>query len=199
LRWWFVESKEFDFSVVGGSTGIRICEKCKGVTRSIVLDKDEAAWLIKSYDEPVTVQDSRVFWNQSLSRFPRILLQQCSNMHGYFLVVEDYEGRRRSGSILVLKGRYGEGWERFGLELRLADNHLRVGQVNTKQLRALKDPQVVTKTEKRRSFAEVLVSSLPVLEEPFGPSTLPLARVPRWLKAPKVVGTKEVQRLARAA
>jgi hypothetical protein len=80
---------------------------------------------------------------------------------------------------------------RFGLELRLANNHLRVGQVSfTKQLRALKDRQVVTKTETRRSFVEVLASSLPALEEPFGPSTLPLARVPRWLEASKVAGTK---------
>jgi nucleosome binding factor SPN SPT16 subunit len=59
--WWSVESKEFDLSVVGGSIGIRIREKCKGVTRSILLDKDEAVWLIKSYDELVTVQDSGVF------------------------------------------------------------------------------------------------------------------------------------------
>jgi hypothetical protein len=83
---------------------------------------------------------------------------------------------------------------RFGLELRLANNHLRVGQVSfTKQLRALKDRQVVTKTETRRSFVEVLASSLPALEEPFGPSTLPLARVPRWLEAPKVARTKTAQ------
>ncbi len=58
---WSVESKEFDLSVVGGCTVIRIREKCKGVTRSILLDKDEAVWLIKSYDELVTVQDSGVF------------------------------------------------------------------------------------------------------------------------------------------
>jgi hypothetical protein len=37
-----VESKDFDLSVVGGFTGIRIREKCKGVTRSILLRRDEA-------------------------------------------------------------------------------------------------------------------------------------------------------------
>jgi hypothetical protein len=94
----------------------------------------------------------------------------------------------------VPKGRYGEGRERFGLELCLANNQLLAGQVNfTKQLRTQKDPQVVTKRETRRSFAEVLASSLPALEEPFGPSTLPLARVPRWLGAPKVAGAKTAQ------
>jgi nucleosome binding factor SPN SPT16 subunit len=81
---WFVDSKEFDLLVVGGLIGIRVREKCKQVTRSILLDKDEASWLIKSYDKLVTVQDSRVFWNHSLSGCPWILAHQCSNRHGYF-------------------------------------------------------------------------------------------------------------------
>jgi len=34
--------------------------------------------------------------------------------------MEEYEGRRKSGSIMVPKGKFGEGWEKFGLELRLA-------------------------------------------------------------------------------
>jgi hypothetical protein len=96
-------------SVVGGFTGIRIHEKHKGVTRSILIDKDEAAWLIKSFHDLVTVQDHRVFWNQSVSGFPRILGQQCSNRHSFFLIIEEYEGRRRSGSVLVPKGKLGEG------------------------------------------------------------------------------------------
>jgi len=60
-------------SVVGGCTGIKIFEKRKGVTRSILLDKDEAAWLLKFIHDLVTVKDRRVFWNQSVSGFPRIL------------------------------------------------------------------------------------------------------------------------------
>lgn len=46
LSWWLVELKEFALSVVGGFTGIRIHEKREGVTRSILIDKDEAAWLL---------------------------------------------------------------------------------------------------------------------------------------------------------
>jgi len=56
-----VESKEFALSVVGGFTGIRIHEKRKGVTRSILIDKDEAAWLLKFFHDLVTVHDRRVF------------------------------------------------------------------------------------------------------------------------------------------
>jgi hypothetical protein len=178
--------------VVGGFTGIRIREKCKGVTRSILLHRDEAVWLIKSFDELVSVQDSRVFWNQSIAGFPRILGQQCSNRHGYFLLVEEYEGRKKSGSILVPKGRYGEGWERFEVELCLAISHLQADQSRvTKQISASEVPLAGTKLETRRSFAEVLTSSLPVSEEPFGPSIQPLARIPRWLEASKESGKKK--------
>jgi hypothetical protein len=81
--------------MVGGITGIRIRKKCKGVTRSIHLDKDKEAWLIKSYEELVTMKDSRVFWNQSMPGYPLILAHQCSNRHGFFLVIEEFEGRRK--------------------------------------------------------------------------------------------------------
>jgi len=122
--WWSVESKTSDLSVVGGFTGIRIHEKRKGATRSILIGKDEAAWLLKSFHDLLTVHDCRVFWNQSVSGFPRILAQQCANRHGFFLTIEEYEGRRRKGSVLVPKGKFGEGWKRFGEKLRLAFNSL---------------------------------------------------------------------------
>jgi len=177
LRWWTVESKEFALSVVGGATGIRIREKGKGLTRSILMDKDEAAWLIKSLGELVSVQDSRVFWNQSIRGFPRILAQQCSNRHCYFLTVEEYEGRRRSGSIMVPKGRFGEGWERFGLELRLAFRLIHAG----------------TTSSLKQLGAEVLRSSLPKLEEPLGPHFRPFPRARKRHVSPVLAGVKGFQ------
>jgi hypothetical protein len=180
LRWWSVESKEFALSVVGGATGIRIREKCKGMTRSILLDKDETAWLIKSFGELVSVQDSRVFWNQSVRGFPRILAQQCYNRHGYFLTVEEYEGRRRSGSIMVPKGRFREGWEKFGFELHLAFRLLHSDSTSSlKQLGAFGAPLVESNIVTRRSYAEVLRSLLPKLEESLSPFQAgPLAKGP---------------------
>jgi hypothetical protein len=165
--------------VVGGATGIRICEKCKGLTRSILLDKDETAWLNKSFSELVSVQDSRVFWNQSVRGFPRILAQQCYNRHGYFLTVEEYEGRRRSGFILVPKGRFGEGWERFGLQLRLAFRLLHADSTSSlKQLGAFGVP-LVESNIMTRSYAEVLRSSPPKPEESLPPIQAgPLAKGP---------------------
>jgi hypothetical protein len=158
-RRWSVESKEFALSVVGGFTGIRIHERRKGVTRSILIDQDEAAWLLKSFHDLVTAHDCRVFWNQSVSGFPRILAQQCANRHGYFLTLEEYEGRRRKGSVLVPKGKFGEGWKRFGEELRLALNSLLAGSF-PKHAQGKEVSQSKSHSE-RRSYAEVLRASLP--------------------------------------
>jgi hypothetical protein len=56
----------------------------------------------------------------------------------------------------------------------------------------------------RRSFAEVLRSSILRIEEPFGPSNSTIARVPRWLAVPARAGAmstytnKEIDIQARA-
>jgi len=182
LCWWSVESKEFALSVVGGCTCIRIFEKRKGVTRSILLDKDEAAWLLKFFHDLVTVKDRKVFWNQSVLGFPRILVQQCSNRQDFFLTIEEYEGRRRRGFVLVPQGIFGEGWKCFGKELRLAFNSLHAGCTSySKHLHGKEVSQFEPSSGLRRSFAEVLRSSLPKIEEPFGPPNSTIARVPRWL------------------
>jgi len=141
--------------VGGGCTGIRIFEKRKGVTRSILLDKDEAAWLLKFFHDLVTVKDHRVFWNQSVSGVPRILAQQCSNRNGFFLTIEEYEGGRR-GSVLVPKGIFGEGWKRFEEELRLVFNSLHAGSTSySKHLHDKEVSQPEPSSRLRRSFAEV--------------------------------------------
>jgi len=155
-----MNSLNSSLSVVGGFTGIRIHERRKGVLRSILIDKDEAAWLIKSFHDLVTVLDSRVFWNQTVSGFPRILAQQCANRHGYFLTIEEYEGRRRKGSVLVPKGRFGEGWKRFGEELRLALNSLLAGS-SPEHFKGKAVLQPNRLFERRRSYADVLRAPLP--------------------------------------
>jgi len=89
--------------------GVRVCESCKGKMRSILLDRDELAWLVSIYEDLVVMEDSRVFWNQSQPGFPRIIAQRCFNRHDGFLVVEEFIGDRRSGSVLILEGRTGKG------------------------------------------------------------------------------------------
>jgi len=47
--------------------------------------------------------------------------------HGCFLVVEEFDGGRKSGSVLILEGRRGKGWDLFGSALRLVNEHFRAG------------------------------------------------------------------------
>jgi len=73
LRMWSVESKDFKMEIGGGVASLRIHEKCHGSTRSILLKRDETTWLHGSFENLMVVKDSRVFWNQSIPGFPRIL------------------------------------------------------------------------------------------------------------------------------
>ena len=122
-RRWPVESKEFELQIKGGASGVRIFER-KRKQRSIFLKKDEVAWLAKTVKEVVVVEMSEVFWDQSSAGYPMIITQKCSNMHQRFLTVEEFDGRRICGAILIPKGRYGQGWDRFVSEVRLANSVL---------------------------------------------------------------------------
>jgi hypothetical protein len=92
-------------------------------------------------------------------------------------VVDEFDGGRTSGLVLILEGRYGKGWDLFGSVLRLVNEHFRAG---------VRDGAVETEVQavrgSRRSYAEVLVKTLPPLEECFGVSSRPVARVPRWVR-----------------
>jgi hypothetical protein len=46
LRRWSVESKDFEMEVGGGAAGLRIRERCHGLMRSILLNRDQTAWLL---------------------------------------------------------------------------------------------------------------------------------------------------------
>jgi hypothetical protein len=74
-RSWAVESKFFELVVVGGETGARLRQNCRGKLRSILLDRDEIAWLVRIFEELVEVEDSRVFWDQGRPGFPQVIAQ----------------------------------------------------------------------------------------------------------------------------
>jgi hypothetical protein len=96
---------------------VRIFERGKKKTTSIFVRRDELAWLVGALEEVAEADKSVVFWDQSRAGFPRIITQKRSNRHGRFLMIEEFDGRRRCGSILVLEGRFGQGWARLMVEL----------------------------------------------------------------------------------
>jgi hypothetical protein len=174
---WSVEAKEFEMVVVGGETGVRIRESCKGKKRSILLDRAELAWLLITFENLVCVEDSRVFWDQSQHGFPRIIVQRHFNRHGGYMVIEEFNGDRRKDSIFISKGRFGQGWNCFRAELRLVSDYFRAG------FRAMVvESELHADLRGRISYAEVLAKTTPPLDAPFGAASGPVARVLRWVR-----------------
>jgi hypothetical protein len=89
--------------------------------------------------------------------------------------LRSFEGRRRSGTILIPKGRFGQGWAWFIVELDMANSSLREGQ----EPRKSKEMKVALG---RQSYAEVMGLSTQLEEDYFHAYKEPIAKVPSWLK-----------------
>jgi hypothetical protein len=109
-RRWKVESKEFEVLIKGGATGVRIVERSHNKRRSIFVQRNELAWLVRTVEDIVEKETSEVFWDQSRAGYPRIIVEKRSNRHGRFLTIEEFKGRRRVGAVLIPEGWYGQGW-----------------------------------------------------------------------------------------
>jgi hypothetical protein len=92
-------------------------------------------------------------------------------------VVEEFDGVRRSGSIILPEGRHSKGWALFGLVLRLVNEHFRAGVIDV----ALESEVQVVRGS-RRSYTDVLVKTLTLLEESFGVYSGLIGKTPRWVR-----------------
>jgi hypothetical protein len=72
---------------------------------------------------------------------------------------------------MIPEGHYGQGWDRFMVEVRRANSSHQV-------VREVSEYTKVT----RRSFAEVVGLSQNSVDECFNAFSEPIARVPLWLK-----------------
>lgn len=169
---WKVESKEFELLVKDGASRARFYERNGKRQRSIFLLKVELAWLDRKVAELGKVDNSEVFWDQARAGYPRIMALKCFNWNGNFLTIEEFDGRRRCGSIMITKGRYGQGWECLKVHVSRANASFRV-------VREVQESAMVTG---RRSFAEVAGLMQNQSEECFNSFFELTARVPLWLK-----------------
>jgi hypothetical protein len=149
IRRWTVEAKEFELVIKGGLLGVRIVEKRNNRQRFISVHRDELPWLVGAVEKAANVDTSEVFWDQSRAGYIRLITQRRANRHGRFLTIEEFDGRRRSGSVLVPEGWTGQGWARLISELRLACSSLKVGS----GLRLDKSEMV---TAGKKSYAEAV-------------------------------------------
>jgi hypothetical protein len=147
-RSWYVESKVFEMLIKGGNSGLRIVEKSKRKQGSIFLRRDELAWVVGAVEEVLDVDTTEVYWDPASAGFPRILVQRRSNRHGGFIIMEEFEGSSRRGSVLIPEGRYGQGWTRLLSELRNARRTI----WKDREFKESKAMQMVT----GRSYAEVV-------------------------------------------
>jgi hypothetical protein len=152
IRRWAVESKNFEISIKGGCSGVRLVERSKNKQRSIFIRRDEIVWLVRSVEVMVDVGTSEVFWDQSRASYPRLLVQKCHNSHGRYLILEERDGRRRCGIILIPEGWHGHGWARIISELRRAKGLL----IGENVSRGSKAAKVIP----GRSFAEAVKESV---------------------------------------
>ena len=189
---WSVESKDFELLIKGGVLGARIFERNNRKQRSIFMQNDELAWLACTVEELVAMENSDVFWDQSRVGYPRIIAHKCSNRHGCFLTVEEFDGRRRCGLIMVLEGQYGQGWEHFILEVCRANSSLR-------KVREVRECKKVKEVTRMRSYAEVLGLSLQPAEDYFNSFQRPITRVPRWLKEASIEMDKQAHEAKKLA
>jgi hypothetical protein len=89
--------------------------------------------------------------------------------------LRSFEGRRRSGTILIPEGRFGQGWARFIVELDRTNLSLREGR----EPRESKETKVALS---RQSYVEVMGLSTQPEEDYFHANKEPIAKVPSWLK-----------------
>jgi hypothetical protein len=125
---WTVEAKEFELVVRGGNIGVRFYERNSKTNRSLFLQRAEVAWLDSVVEELLAVKTSEVFWDQSRAGYPRIFAEKCSNRHGNFLTIEEFDNKKRCGSIMIPEGRHGQGWERLKSEVSRANSLLSMGE-----------------------------------------------------------------------
>jgi hypothetical protein len=110
--------------IKGGGVGLRFFERNSKTSRSIFLHRDEVAWLDNIVEKLIVVRTSEVFWDQSRAGYPRVMVHKCSNRHGKFLTLEEYDGRRRCGSVMIPEGRFGQGWDCLKMEVKRANSSL---------------------------------------------------------------------------
>ena len=145
--------------IKGVALGVRFVKKSKNKQRSLFIQRDELVWLVSAVEVAVDKKTSEVFWDQSRAGYPRLIVQKCANSHGQFLTIEEFDDRRRLGTIIIPEGCHGQGWARLLSELQM----LSLSLWKRHEIREKNAENVVSA---RRSFAEVVGMSKPPEEDP---------------------------------
>jgi hypothetical protein len=109
LGYVYVESKSFEFrSAVRG--GVRLEERSKGVSRSVIMAWPTIFWLIAAWDSLTPSNKDREKWRSF--RFGNIVyvVVRRKNKFGNFMEISEYGEKGRRSFVIIPEGEEGKGW-----------------------------------------------------------------------------------------
>jgi hypothetical protein len=115
-----VESKTYVFSVLDGSSILRVGEKRKSFSGEIFISSSCSGWLALTLENLVGYLKDQVFIKSFMEGSRVLIAQRRCNQAGRFLEAASFGMGGRKGFILIPKGRGGWGWIKFFDKLRKA-------------------------------------------------------------------------------
>jgi hypothetical protein len=116
-RWFFVETKSFEFAMEEGVSVSRGFERSRGIMCSTSMGKVTVLWLLAILEELLKAETSKVFLKFTRVGSKAYIVQRCANRFGHYLFVAEYCSCGQRGFIVVPE-RGGKGWSGFVHELR---------------------------------------------------------------------------------
>ena len=106
LGYVYVERKSFEFrSDVCG--GIRLEERSKGLSRSVIMAWPSIFWLLAAWDSLTPSDKAREKW-RSFRFGSKVYVLLRSNKFGNFLELSEYGEKGRRSFVIIPKGEEGE-------------------------------------------------------------------------------------------
>jgi hypothetical protein len=122
LGYVYVESKSFEFrSAVRG--GVRLEERSKGVSRSVIMAWPTIFWLIAAWDSLTPSSKDREKWRSF--RFGNIVyvVIRRKNKFGNFMEISEYGEKGRRSFVIIPEGEEGKGWNDCRLQFSKLKQH----------------------------------------------------------------------------
>lgn len=117
FRWFFVESKVFEFLVHVGGSVLRLVERRKEIVWVRMVEKYCIGWLKTVVEKMACLAENHAFTESSRDEDRAFYDQIGANRAGRYLEVAEYAMGGRRGLIFVPEGRDGRGGKTFAKEL----------------------------------------------------------------------------------
>jgi hypothetical protein len=116
LGYVYVESKSFEVrsNVCGG---VRLEERSKGLSRSVILAWPSIFWLIAAWDSLTSLEKAREKWRSFRFGSKVYVLLRRNNKFGNFLELSEYGEKGRRSFVIFPEGEERKGWMECRVQL----------------------------------------------------------------------------------